>query len=300
MFISDEVLRIVHLVAHYQSIATAAEQLNKVPSALSYTIKKLEESLGVELFERKGRNIGLTPSGEYFIQHSKPILNDIDSLCRNTKLIHTGVEQELTVAFNNIVPKNIISEFISEFEKTFDFTQLTVNTEVYNGCWDAIYHNRADVVVGAPHSVPSSDGIISEHVGYMDWDFVVGPQHSLATHIHPLENRELRQYTAVCIRDTATNFIPLYAWHLEGQKAVFVPDLEIAISLIKRNTAIGYLPHHLARPLLNNGRLIKKSMLEHKHATQLFVAAKTDGLGEAGRWCLEYWLRPDIKFRLNG
>lgn len=39
MFISDEVLRIVHLVAHYQSIATAAEQLNKVPSALSYTIK---------------------------------------------------------------------------------------------------------------------------------------------------------------------------------------------------------------------------------------------------------------------
>lgn len=105
MFISDEVLRIVHLVAHYQSIATAAEQLNKVPSALSYTIKKLEESLGVELFERKGRNIGLTPSGEYFIQHSKPILNDIDSLCRNTTLIHTGVEQELTVAFNNIVPK---------------------------------------------------------------------------------------------------------------------------------------------------------------------------------------------------
>lgn len=55
MFISDETLRVIHLVARHQSITTAAEQLNKVPSAISYTIKKAEESLGVELFIRKGR-----------------------------------------------------------------------------------------------------------------------------------------------------------------------------------------------------------------------------------------------------
>ncbi len=53
MFISDETLRVIHLVARHQSITTAAEQLNKVPSAISYTIKKAEESLGVELFIRK-------------------------------------------------------------------------------------------------------------------------------------------------------------------------------------------------------------------------------------------------------
>ncbi len=52
MFISDETLRVIHLVARHQSITTAAEQLNKVPSAISYTIKKAEESLGVELFIR--------------------------------------------------------------------------------------------------------------------------------------------------------------------------------------------------------------------------------------------------------
>ena len=52
MFISDETLRVIHLVARHQSITTAAEQLNKVPSAISYTIKKAEESLGVELFVR--------------------------------------------------------------------------------------------------------------------------------------------------------------------------------------------------------------------------------------------------------
>lgn len=47
MFISDETLRVIHLVARHQSITTAAEQLNKVPSAISYTIKKAEESLAL-------------------------------------------------------------------------------------------------------------------------------------------------------------------------------------------------------------------------------------------------------------
>ncbi len=42
MFISDETLRVIHLVARHQSITTAAEQLNKVPSAISYTIKAEE------------------------------------------------------------------------------------------------------------------------------------------------------------------------------------------------------------------------------------------------------------------
>ncbi|EPM3564315.1 LysR family transcriptional regulator, partial [Escherichia coli] len=55
MFISDETIRIIHLVARHQNITTAAEQLNKVPSTISYTLKKAEETLGVELFIRKGR-----------------------------------------------------------------------------------------------------------------------------------------------------------------------------------------------------------------------------------------------------
>ena len=300
MFISEEVLRIVHLIAKYQSITTAAEQLNKVPSAISYTLKKLEESLGIELFLRKGRYLELTASGEYFIQHSITILHDIDALKRNTTLIYTGVEQELTVAVNNIIPRSAVVQFIIDFERTFPGTQLTVNTEVYNGCWDALYNKRADLVIGAPHAVPSSDGIVSEHVGKLEWDFVVGPQHPLAAQTLPLENRQLRQFPAVCIRDTAVQFNPLQAWLLEGQKALFVPDFDTAITLIEQNVGIGYIPHHLAKTRLNNGSLVKKPMQEHKHATRLFNATHSEGLGEAARWSMQFLQQPAMKIALNG
>lgn len=300
MFISDETLRVVHLVAKYQNITTAAEHLNKVPSALSYTVKKLEESFGVELFLRKGRYIELTPAGKYFIEHSKTILNDLEVLRRNTVLIHGGVEQELIIAVNNIIPRSAIIEFICDFEQVFPSTRLTIDSEVYNGCWDVLYSKRANLVIGAPHAVPSTEGIISESLGHLEWDFVVGTKHPLAIEVKPLENAELRQYPAICIRDTSVNFASQQAWLLEGQKPVFVPDFATAIELIQRNSAIGYVPHHLALPLLNSGLLVKKPMQEHKHATQIFLAARSDGMGKVSRWCMDYLLAPEFRSRLHG
>ena len=291
MFISDETLRVIHLVARHQSITVAAEQLNKVPSAISYTIKKAEESLGVVLFTRKGRYIEITPAGSYFIEHSKTILGDMEALKRNTVLIHDGVERELTIAVNNIIPSSLLVDFIRNFEHQFASTTLTVCLEVYNGCWDALYSRRADLVIGAPHAVPSTEGVISEPFGQLEWDFVVSPQHPLAKEHHPLENAELRQYPAVCIRDTSVNFTPLQAWLLEGQKPLFVPDFTTAIALIELNVGIGYIPHHLALPLLNSGKLLNKPMREHKHATKLFLAARSDGMGKVCQWCIDYLLK---------
>ena len=291
MFISDETLRVIHLVARHQSITVAAEQLNKVPSAISYTIKKAEESLGVVLFTRKGRYIEITPAGSYFIEHSKTILGDMEALKRNTVLIHDGVERELTIAVNNIIPSSLLVDFIRDFEHQFASTTLTVCLEVYNGCWDALYSRRADLVIGAPHAVPSTEGVISEPFGQLEWDFVVSPQHPLAREHHPLENAELRQYPAVCIRATSVNFTPLQAWLLEGQKPLFVPDFTTAIALIELNVGIGYIPHHLALPLLNSGKLLKKPMREHKHATKLFLAARSDGMGKVCQWCIDYLLK---------
>ncbi|AKH88920.1 LysR substrate-binding domain-containing protein [Edwardsiella tarda] len=300
MFISDETLRIIQLVARHQSITSAAEQLNKVPSAISYTIKKSEEALGATLFLRKGRYIELTPAGRYFIEHSRTIIGDMEALRRNTVLIHDGVEREIAIAVNNIIPNTVLVTFIRDFEQQFPTTTLTVNLEVYNGCWDALYSRRADLVIGAPHAVPSSEGIISEACGQMEWDFVVSPLHPLAAARHPLENAELRHHTAVCIRDTAINFPPLQAWLLEGQKPLFVPDFTTAIALIEQNVGIGYIPHHLALPLLNSGRILKKPMREHKHATKLFLAARSDGMGKVGNWCMDYLQHPSIIARLSG
>jgi len=299
MFTSDESIRVVRMVAKYQSITVAAEKLHKVPSAVSYTVKKLEETFGVQLFARKGCYIQLTSAGEYFIHHSKSILDDLEALKRNVAIVDAGVESELTVAVNNIVPQDELIDFICTFEETFPSSKLTVSREVYNGCWDALYSGRADIVVGAPHMVPSTDGVVSRPLGHMEWDFVVGAGHPLASVGHGLENVELRRYPAVCIRDTSVNLQGMQAWLLEGQKPVFVSDFPTAVALIGRNAAIGCIPSHLCRS--HRGLpLVRKAIREQKHATQLFLAFRPDGMGKTRRWAVDYLSRPERRDGLCG
>ena len=135
---------------------------------------------------------------------AKLFLATLEALKRNTVLIHDGIERELTIAVNNIILV-ICWWHLFEILNGNSSTTLTVNLEVYNGCWDALYSKRADLVYGAPHAVPSSEGIISEPVGQMEWDFVVSPLHPLAVKRHPVENVNCVIISGL-YRDTSVNF----------------------------------------------------------------------------------------------
>ncbi|CAI8867333.1 MULTISPECIES: LysR family transcriptional regulator [Pseudomonas] len=56
------------------SFTRAAERCHVVQSALSHQIARLEETLGVSLFERSSRRVRLTPAGEAFVQSARPAL----------------------------------------------------------------------------------------------------------------------------------------------------------------------------------------------------------------------------------
>lgn len=66
-------LRYFWAVAHEANLTRAAEHLNLSQSALSTQIRKLEDRLGHELFERRGRNLHLTEAGRIALDHANAI-----------------------------------------------------------------------------------------------------------------------------------------------------------------------------------------------------------------------------------
>jgi LysR family glycine cleavage system transcriptional activator len=66
---SLEQLLAFQYVAEHLSFKKAADQLFLTPTALSHRIKKLEQQLNLQLFERRTRSISLTPEGEYLLKH---------------------------------------------------------------------------------------------------------------------------------------------------------------------------------------------------------------------------------------
>jgi len=73
---TDDLITFVK-AAELLNFSKAAKELNYSQSSVTVQIKKLEEEFGVQLFNRIGKNVSLTPAGSQLVKHANKILNDI-------------------------------------------------------------------------------------------------------------------------------------------------------------------------------------------------------------------------------
>ena len=77
---SEYSLEVVDAVARNGSFSSAAQELHRVPSAVSYTVRQLEEWLAVPLFERRHRDVELTPAGAWFLKEGRSPVSNVSKL----------------------------------------------------------------------------------------------------------------------------------------------------------------------------------------------------------------------------
>ena len=78
--ISLDALQMLDAIDRRGSFAGAGKELHKVPSTVSYTVAKLEEDLGVQVFERLGPKVSLTPAGEELLKEGRYLLKAAQDL----------------------------------------------------------------------------------------------------------------------------------------------------------------------------------------------------------------------------
>ena len=86
-------LRFFNAVARHLSFARAAEDLHVSAPAVTMQIKELEAEVGMPLFERQGRKISLTTSGEYMLVYSRrmmALLKDAEDAAARLQRVETG------------------------------------------------------------------------------------------------------------------------------------------------------------------------------------------------------------------
>ena len=67
-------MRVFNAVARHLSFAKAAETLHVSAPAITMQIKELEAEVGMPLFERQGKKVSLTTSGEYMLVYARKML----------------------------------------------------------------------------------------------------------------------------------------------------------------------------------------------------------------------------------
>ncbi|MDO6445086.1 LysR substrate-binding domain-containing protein [Colwellia sp. 1_MG-2023] len=282
--ITIEALLVLDAIEHRGSYAAAAEQLNKVPSALSYIVQKLEEQLNVTIFQRQGRRAVLTPAGKHLLHEGRKMLHAMNSLSEQTQTIANGWEPKIRIACDAIMDINPIFDSIQGFLLEHENIEIDISEEVMNGTWEALVNDQVDLVIGAPAPVPNQKGIRAIKIASMNSVLLIGNAHKLVNELlsvgQPIQPSELARFRNVVVHDSSQHEIPWTINMIEGSQQFYVSTITQKIAAIKAGIGIGYLPQDLIQTYIDSGEMLVLDTLIKPAEQDLLMAWKIANKGK--------------------
>ena len=184
LHVSIRQLQVFATVAGHLSFARAAEELHLSPPAVSMQVSDLESTLGVPLFERAGRRIGLTTAGEYFLVHARRLLanlKDAEDTIARLKGVRTG---RLTIGVVSTA-KYFMPRLLAGFMREHAGVDLRLEVGNRQALSDLLSRNELDLaVIGTP---PRELDLRAEPFAAHPLGVIAAPEHPLASlpHVPP-------------------------------------------------------------------------------------------------------------------
>ena len=292
MKLSLEALQILDAIDRRGSFAGAAKVLYKVPSTISYTVSKLEEDLGVQLFERAGPKATPTEAGRELLKEGRHLLRAAQELEVRVRRVASGWESEFALGVDALFPAGMLAEEIAAFYTVADSTRLRLVSESLSGTWEALLDRRADLLVAAGEG-PSGGGYVVEPLGAVRFVFAVAPGHPLAGRGR-IGTNELAMQRAVAVADSARRLLPRTVGLQSAQDVLSVPDMRGKFALQVAGLGCGFLPEPCARAAIAAGVLVAVEVEEPKPDETFYLAWRTGEQGQALAWWLHRLRTPGL------
>lgn len=281
-------LRIFLMVVDAGSFAAAGRRLNRAVSVISYGITNLEAQLGVTLFEREGtRRPKLTEAGHAVLAEARAVAGGIDGLKAKVKGLLDGLEAEVNLAVDVMLPARRLGEVLRAFAARYPTVTLRLHVEALGAVAALVLEGRAVVGLSGPLA-SGIDGLNSTAAGSVAMVPVAAPDHPLARHerIPPGAGRDHVQLVL-------TDRSPL----TEGRDfAVLSPrtwrlaDLGAKHQLLREGIGWGNMPLPLIEPDLVAGTLKRLVMPDDPGGMYRFcgIWRRDRPPGPAASWLLEH------------
>jgi len=305
MVLTLEALQVLDAIDRRGSFAAAAIELDRVPSAITYTVRRLEEALDVLLFDRAGRRARFTPAGRELLERGRELLANAAAVEQRVQRVATGWESELRVAVDSIVPLARVWPLVGRFyadcqERDQAHTRLRISQEVLGGAWDALAEGRVDLVLGAPGDPPPGGGYRTRLMAEVPMVFVVAPRHALAKAAEPLAESSILPHRAVVAADSSRRLPPRTVGLLTGQDTLTVADLPAKLAAQVAGLGCGAMPWYLAADDVAAGRLVVKLLDTPRAPSRVQAAWREARPGNALAWWIDAVAGTDWRFLALG
>ena len=279
-----DVLIILDALEKEGSFAAASAKLFKTPSALSYTVHKLESDLNIQLLDRSGHRAKFTRTGQMLLEKGREVLHTVRELEKQAIKLHEGWENELVIGVDDTFPFSLLAPLIESFYQHHSVTRLKFINGVLGGSWDALTQGRADIIVGAMHEPPAGSEFGFARLGALEQVFVVAPHHPLAQEQEPLHRRTIRRFRAIVVGDNAHQANISGVQVLDDQEAITVFDFKTKLELQISGLGCGYIPRYLAQRFLDSGALIEKKVVGQILFEPVWIGWNEQTAGLASAW----------------
>lgn len=145
-------------VAKREHVTEAAAHLHVAQSAVSLQISKLEDELGVSLFERVGRNVKLTQIGKSFLTHVKKALKELDNAKQHVEEYLDPEQGTIKVGYPTSLASHLLPTIVSAFREKNPKISFHLNQGSYASLIEAVKNGDLDLAFLGP--VPTNEADI--------------------------------------------------------------------------------------------------------------------------------------------
>jgi DNA-binding transcriptional LysR family regulator len=283
-------LRIFLTIVDTGSFASAARTLGRAVSVISYGVANLEGQLGVSLFDREGtRKPQLTVAGRALLVEARAIAQGVDSLRAKVKGLLEGLEAEVDLAVDVMVPPERLAAVLRGFADAFPTVQLRLHVEALGAVSAMVLARTATIGISGPLAaeVPEIEGRVAGATLLVP---VAAPDHPLGqmTGILPGAGRDYIQLVLSDRSGTTAGrdfgVISPKTWRLA--------DLGAKHALLREGIGWGNMPLPMVAGDLAAGTLTRLAMPDHPGGAYRFTAIwrRDCPPGPAAQWLLDQFL----------
>src|SRR6266853_3531233 len=235
------------------SFSAASRKLLRSQSVVSETISKLEEQIGVQLFDRAGRYPKLTAAGSAVLGDARGIIAGVDLLKARAKGMSAGLEPELSVVIDVFYPIDAITPVAKEFRRQYPGVALRIYVEALGGAIQPILDGRCSIgIIGSLPVIP--DTLTNERLPGIAFFMVAAHDHPLASYKGKIPKEVLGKHTQIVLTDRSDlssgrefGVMSPATWRLA--------DLFAKHHFLLNGLGWGGMPLHAVRKDLEEGRL---------------------------------------------
>lgn len=250
-------------IAQFKSFSRAAESLGYSQSAVTVQIRQLEEELNTRLFDRMGKRIALTDTGERFFSHACDVISQVNqarmSVAATTELhgtLHIGTIESLTCLklpavlhrYRQHHPKVSIHITVGEPEELIEQMErgeldmiYVLDEPLYSNNWHKLMEQREEIVFVASAS-------LGEALGGRE-----------------LTTEELVQYPFFLTEQD--NYRRVLNRRLAARRCILTPSLECSdtsflIRMLEIDRGVSFLPWYAVESSVRQGKLVRLSVAD--------------------------------------